>query len=98
MHVGEECGMLVQMYRVLSERKGDKIVAEWKSRSRAPRGLLVHGGMSDYSVDGTTHTVTEREQGAFSDWINRYATPSCIRPLQLPACFCPCHTRAALGC
>ena len=60
------------MYSTLKDRLGEKHIAEWKNRSRAPKRLLVHGGMSDSSVDGTTHTVTEHEQVAFANWINRY--------------------------
>lgn len=73
------------MYVLLKDRKGDKNVAEWKSKARAPQGLLVHGGMSDFSVDGTTHTVTEREQHAFAGWINRYG--GLWSHLASPACF-----------
>lgn len=82
------------MYALLKDRKGDKNVAEWKSKARVAQGLLVHGGMSDFSVDGTTHTVTEREQHAFAGWINRYgglwchlASPSL--PLPASHCFTP---------
>jgi hypothetical protein len=74
------------MYALLKDRKGDKNVAEWKSKARATQGLLVHGGMSDFSVDGTTHTVTEREQHAFAGWINRYGG-GLWSHLASPACF-----------
>lgn len=33
--------------------------------------IEVHGGMSQQSADGTTHTVKQEEQVAFSNWINR---------------------------
>jgi len=35
-------------------------------------GLDNYGGMSSTSAEGTTHTVRQEEQVAFSNWINRF--------------------------
>ena len=35
------------------------------------QGVTTFGGMSNTSAEGTTHTVRNEEQVAFSNWINK---------------------------
>ena len=42
----------------------------FKNLVKTKTALKVHGGMSEQSAEGTTHSFSESERIAFCDWIN----------------------------
>lgn len=46
------------------------VYREWTSLVSRREGTQVQGGLSEASAAGTTHTSSEAEQIAFTDWIN----------------------------
>ena len=44
---------------------------KYKKQVAARQGIETHGGTSQASVEGTTHTVKKAETTAFASWINR---------------------------
>ncbi|KAK3608523.1 hypothetical protein CHS0354_010378 [Potamilus streckersoni] len=58
-----------QMYGKLKQQYD--IGSKFKKNIAPRQNLKTHGGMSDASVEGTTHSVKKEEQVAFADWINR---------------------------
>ena len=42
----------------------------FKSLVKTKSALKVHGGMSEQSAEGTTHSFSDSERIAFCDWIN----------------------------
>jgi len=59
----------VQLYTELMEDRdyGSKLT----QIIRTAQGLRTIGGTSQTSAEGTTHTVRDEEQVAFSNWINK---------------------------
>jgi len=59
----------VQLYKELMEDRdyGSKL----SQFIRTASGLRTIGGTSQTSAEGTTHSVRDEEQVAFSNWINR---------------------------
>jgi hypothetical protein len=47
---------------------------KYKKQVAARQGIETHGGTSQASVEGTTHTVKKAETTAFASWINRYTS------------------------
>ena len=66
LHITVDC---VQLYTELMEDRdfGSKLT----QIIRAAPGLRTMGGTSKTSAEGTTHSVREEEQVAFSNWINK---------------------------
>ncbi|CAK9297455.1 unnamed protein product [Gordionus sp. m RMFG-2023] len=56
-----------KLYRDL---KSKEFATTFKSMVSKKDNLVTHGGMSETSSEGTTHTVKQEEQVAFSHWIN----------------------------
>lgn len=46
------------------------VFGEWKSSVSRREGINIQGGATEASADGTTHTSSEDEVIAFTDWIN----------------------------
>jgi plastin-3 len=43
----------------------------WKTVIKSKKNVESLGGLSQASVEGTTHSVKKEDQTAFADWINR---------------------------
>jgi len=67
--VANVCNVFVQLYTELMEDRdfGSKM----SGLIKAATGLKTFGGTSKTSAEGTTHSVRDEEQVAFSNWINR---------------------------
>jgi len=52
------------------ELKSKEVSQSFKQAVTKKDNIKTHGGMSQASADGTTHSVRVEEQLAFSDWIN----------------------------
>jgi len=52
------------------ELKSKEVSQSFKKLVSRRENLTTHGGMSQASAEGTTHSVRSEEQMAFSDWIN----------------------------
>ncbi|XP_055333675.1 plastin-1-like [Paramacrobiotus metropolitanus] len=53
-----------------SKLKSMEVSTTFKKMVNKRENLKTHGGMSQASVEGTTHSIRVEEQLAFSDWIN----------------------------
>ena len=52
------------------ELKSKEVSQSFKQAVTKKDNITTHGGMSQASAEGTTHSVRMEEQLAFSDWIN----------------------------
>ncbi|OQV23557.1 Plastin-1 [Hypsibius exemplaris] len=53
-----------------SKLRSMDVSTTFKKMVNKRENLKTHGGMSEASVEGTTHSIRVEEQAAFSDWIN----------------------------
>lgn len=66
-------------------KKDKDIAVGFKKMVTKRENVETHGGMTQASSEGTTHTVRNEEQAAFSEWINRNlgSDPDCKKYLPL---------------
>jgi len=55
---------------IYSKVSSKSVYSQWTSLVTRRESIQVQGGTSEASADGTTHTSSEVEELAFSDWIN----------------------------
>ena len=52
-------------------KKEKDLGRNFKQKISKRENIETHGGMTEASTEGTTHSVRKEEQVAFSNWINR---------------------------
>lgn len=62
-----EFNEFLEMY---SQNSSKGVYSQWTSLVSRREAIKVQGGTSEASAEGTTHTSSEAEQIAFTDWIN----------------------------
>jgi len=68
--VGQRKLSFTEFEQVCCELKSKEISQTFKRAVSKKENIHKHGGISDASAEGTTHSVRFEEQLAFSDWIN----------------------------
>ncbi|KAK3102906.1 hypothetical protein FSP39_014845 [Pinctada imbricata] len=56
---------------IYSDLQNKEVARTFKKAVTARKGVEVHGGTSEASVEGTTHTVRDEESKSFTEWINK---------------------------
>ncbi|GAV05161.1 hypothetical protein RvY_15333 [Ramazzottius varieornatus] len=59
-----------EFQELCSKLRSKDVSTTFKTMINKKENLKTHGGMSEASVEGTTHSIRFEEQIAFSDWIN----------------------------